>query len=567
VAVTALDDTASVLALTSAQNTDPLLALSAAVEPAHELLITPAEAVATVLPSITPVEEVSTLLVIATAEEAATALTLVHVEVAATLLAVTHMETVAAALVIVICLPGHCRRCHVLAKVSMCTVGSTALWGFYPSKKCCLPIHGAQFPNPATGQFFFSTNTTVSDSFMSFKELVRLVSNPGFVRVFQNLVVLVLVNQSVCKCFNSSWNIWTIHSYRPRLWFADQYSGGSAEFSDYDFDNLRLLPSQLFNSSNLTVSAGVTLHAEFFCSPLIFQPGLSGIIFVDLCSLLGQAVYCVDAQDHLGSVLSCMIHVKPTAYCFVVLNSLFPLARESMFIPKTDQQAQKQPHASYLNTDTELFLARHCELHAYDDIDCPSSSVQMLDTKWLFDCNKNSSFHMIDHFSTRIVTNSQPQILGFDCYDVHVLMNSMLEIKLYLGICAYCDIKLFQMDTTTAFISAAFQPGELIYCNPPHGVDLGLVSNGLPSVWKLQAPLESTCTAAMCWTQSSSIPVQSFGFVSIGSGGAFWMHHHPLDDMLLCTYVNDFLLAASSLCLAQRSHHHYSLHYDCNFFC
>jgi hypothetical protein len=61
-----------------------LLALSAAVEPAHELLITPAEAVATVLPSITPVEEVSTLLVIATAEEAATALTLAHVEVAAT---------------------------------------------------------------------------------------------------------------------------------------------------------------------------------------------------------------------------------------------------------------------------------------------------------------------------------------------------------------------------------------------------------------------------------------------------------------------------------------------------
>ncbi len=123
--------------------------------------------------------------------------------------------------------------------------------GFLPQR----PIHGAQFPNPATGQLLFSTNTTVSDRFMSFKELVRLVFNPGFGSGFRNLVVLVLVNQSkCCKCFNSSWNIGTIHSYRPRQWFADQYSGGSAGFSDPDFDNLRLLPSQLFNTSNLAES-------------------------------------------------------------------------------------------------------------------------------------------------------------------------------------------------------------------------------------------------------------------------------------------------------------------------
>jgi hypothetical protein len=29
------------------------------------------------------------------------------------------------------------------------------------------------------------------------------------------------------------------------------------------------------------------------------------------------------------------------------------------------------------------------------------------------------------------------------------------------------DMELFQMDNTTAFISAALKPGELIYCNPP----------------------------------------------------------------------------------------------------
>ena len=64
---------------------------------------------------------------------------------------------------------------------------------------------------------------------------------------------------------------------------------------------------------------------------------------------------------------------------------------------------------------------------------------------------------MIERFKTRIVANGQPQILGFDCHDVHAPTIPMPEInlKLLLGICAHCDMELFQMDTTTAFISAA----------------------------------------------------------------------------------------------------------------
>ena len=111
-----------------------------------------------------------------------------------------------------------------------------------------------------------------------------------------------------------------------------------------------------------------------------------------------------------------MIHVKPTAYCCVVLNSFFPLAGESLFIPTTDQLAQKQSCVPYWIADKELCLARHCELH---DVDCPSSSVQ--------------------------------------------------DIKLLLGICAHCDMKLFQMDTTTAFISVAPTRARAESDGHPHG--------------------------------------------------------------------------------------------------
>ena len=150
------------------------------------------------------------------------------------------------------------------------------------------------------------------------------------------------------------------------------------------------------------------------------------------------------------------------------------------------------------------------------------------------------------------MANGQPQILGIDCYNVHAPTILLAEIKLLLAVCAYCDMEFFQMDTTTVFISAALKPGEIMYCNPPSGVDHGLGSNGFSRVWKLGAPLEGTRPTAMRWTQSISIPILSFGFVPVGSGDAFRMYNHPPDEMLLCPLVHDFLLSATSLSPARR---------------
>jgi len=58
---------------------------------------------------------------------------------------------------------------------------------FYPRGLPCIylgtgyfeGVHGAKFLNPSTGKLVFSTNMTVSEHFLPFKELV---SNPGAVR-------------------------------------------------------------------------------------------------------------------------------------------------------------------------------------------------------------------------------------------------------------------------------------------------------------------------------------------------------------------------------------------------
>ena len=118
---------------------------------------------------------------------------------------------------------------------------------------------------------------------------------------------------------------------------------------------------------DLAPPVAVALHAGSLCSPSPLAVP-SGLVSVPLCSLIGQAAYSVEAQDQLGSALACMIHAKPAVYRSVVLNPIFSLAGDSVLIPKTDQQAQKQPCAPYWNADKDLCLARHRELHAHNDV-------------------------------------------------------------------------------------------------------------------------------------------------------------------------------------------------------
>jgi hypothetical protein len=209
-------------------------------------------------------------------------------------------------------------------------------------------------------------------------------------------------------------------------------------------------------------------------------------------------------------------------------------------------------------------LDRHRELNAHSDVDRPDASVQVLDTKWVFDLKVCPQTRMIDRFKARIVANGQPQILGFDCHDVHAPTVPMCVIKMLLAIAAAKDMELFHLDTTTAFISAKLKPDEVIYCNPPRDVDIGLGSDGSPRVWKLHAPLEGTRPAAMRWHQSSTEPITSFGFVPIGSCCALWMYYRPPNDqMLLGTHVDDFLLSSTSTSLANS----FALHFGTRFTC
>jgi len=275
-----------------------------------------------------------------------------------------------------------------------------------------------------------------------------------------------------------------------------------------------------------------------------------------------DAAYSVDAVDLLSPLFACINVVKSAVYRTVAHNPLFPLAVSPVMVPKTDKQAQEQACAAYWNAAKARCLDRHAELRAHDDVSHPPSGVQVLDTKWVFDLKLNPDTHQIDKFRARVVANGGPQILGYDCFDVNASTASMCEFKLLLAVCAARDWELSHMDTTTAFISAPLKPDEVVYCYPPRGLDLGLDSAGRPKIWKLNTALEGTRPASMRWTQSSSAVISKFGFVPIGSGGAFWRYYDPPEDeILMCTHVDDFLLAHSNSRIGNRFDEFYGQHY------
>jgi hypothetical protein len=91
-------------------------------------------------------------------------------------------------------------------------------------------VHGGKFLDPATGKYIFSTNMTVVEHFLPFREVLH---NPAAVRDcfgvigFRNMVGWMLVNHRVRKCFDGTWHIGIICSFNLRQqWFSIQYSDG-----------------------------------------------------------------------------------------------------------------------------------------------------------------------------------------------------------------------------------------------------------------------------------------------------------------------------------------------------
>jgi len=151
---------------------------------------------------------------------------------------------------------------------------------FYPRGLPCIylgtgyfeGVHGAKFLNPSTGKLVFSTNMTVSEHFLPFKELV---SNPGAVRDcfgllgFRNLVAWTLVDKRVRKCFNGTWYIGTIVSYNlQRQWFAVKYCDGTEEYSPSELAVIyysELLPPAFFLAYDLAVPIVAAAHVGSVC--------------------------------------------------------------------------------------------------------------------------------------------------------------------------------------------------------------------------------------------------------------------------------------------------------------
>jgi hypothetical protein len=371
---------------------------------------------------------------------------------------------------------------------------------------CLENVHGGKFLEPVTGRYVFSASMTImNEDFLPFREVEN---NPAAVRdcfglpAFRHLVGWTLVHKRGRKFFDSVWHIGRMRSFNLcKEWFAVQYSDGLEEYTPSEIAGI-YFGEPLSRAFHMAFNNALPIALNVFpvCIPDDLELEAHSLSHNAVSALFGGIAYSATAADQLYPVLACLVNLKSAIYRTVVSNPQFPLAGTQVLIPKTDRQAQQQPCAVYWNASKTVCLDSHHGLNAHCNVDRPDASVQVLDTKWVYDLKVCPQTRMSDRFKARIVANGQPQILGFDCHDVHAPLVPMCEMKMLLAITAAKDMELFYLDTTTAFISAQLKPDDLIYCNPPSDVDIGIGSDGSPRVWKLNAPLEGTRPAAMRWT-------------------------------------------------------------------
>jgi hypothetical protein len=237
----------------------------------------------------------------------------------------------------------------------------------YVGTGCLENVHGGKFLDPATGRYLFSTNMTVNENFLPFRELE---SNPAAVRdcfgisAFRHLVAWTLINKRVRKCFDNAWHLGTIRSFNLRkAWFVIQYSDGVEEYT----------PSEI--------------------AMIFFGEPLSNVFYTafNLALLVALNVFTVPLPDDFALEAHSMTHTAVSAlfggiaYSATAGDQLSPVLAYMVLVPKTDNQAQHQACAVYWNASKTVCLDRHRELNAHSNVDRPDASVQVLDTKWVFD--------------------------------------------------------------------------------------------------------------------------------------------------------------------------------------
>lgn len=209
------------------------------------------------------------------------------------------------------------------------------------------------------------------------------------------------------------------------------------------------------------------------------------------------------------------------------------MALEDYPAPKTLAEAYSMPDGTFWRQAVQLevkTLAKH-------DVWFPETvpvGAKVLDSRFVF-VLKRKADGLIDKYKARLVVKGFQE--GY-VQDVYAPVVDFSAIRVALACLAKGAI-IHHLDVKSAFLNGALDEGEIVYVNPPRGLDLGLKPG---EAMRLLKALYGWKRAPKIWSKTFREAVKGLGFTQLKSEECFYFVNVEDSTVWVIVYVDDVLV-------------------------
>ena len=186
----------------------------------------------------------------------------------------------------------------------------------------------------------------------------------------------------------------------------------------------------------------------------------------------------------------------------------------------------------------------------------PSKTHRAIGCKWVFK-TKTHADGSIERYKARLVAKGFTQKEGVDFNETFSPVSTKDAFRLIMALVAHHDMELHQMDVKTAFLNGELE--EEIYMKQPEG----FIEPGKEHlVCKLNMSIYGLKQASRQWYLKFDAVVSDFGFKENQVDECVYMKSEGKDFIFLILYVDDILLASTSVTLLNHTKSFLSNNFD-----
>lgn len=168
--------------------------------------------------------------------------------------------------------------------------------------------------------------------------------------------------------------------------------------------------------------------------------------------------------------------------------------------------------------------------------------ITPIPVKWVYKIKKDAAGN-IERFKARLVAKGFKQREGVDYDQVFAPVSKYETLRALMATVAARDLELHQLDIKTAFLNGVLDESERVYIQQPPGYHTG----DRTEACHLNRALYGLKQAPRTWHKTLKAKLESMGFKASQADPGLFTYDTKSDTTFILTYVDDLLIAASSL--------------------